>query len=302
MEFNQTSYEKHTNMYSKTDLDTMNKWTQKNTVDYWRHKRMYDTMLPLLSCYKDASWLTIGDGRYGTDANYLLQYTKNVVASDIAEECLKVAKENNFIQEYKIENAESLSFENNSFDFVVCKEAYHHFPRPMIAVYEMIRVAKNAIILIEPNDSNTIIPQQQSFASAFFWFKQSCKNAIKKLLNKPIFYHQGNYEDVGNYVFSISEREIEKVGLGLNLDMVAFKGINDYYIEGVESELLENNGPLFNTIKNNIAIEDNLVKKGARKPGLLTAILFKKMPSDECISALKKDGFSITKLTKNPYL
>jgi SAM-dependent methyltransferase len=48
---------------------------------------------------------------------------------------------------FQKENAEQLSFEDESFDFVLCKEAYHHFPRPMIALYEMIRRRCRLIVL-----------------------------------------------------------------------------------------------------------------------------------------------------------
>lgn len=53
---------------------------------------------------------------------------------------------------YSVENAESLSFRDNEFEVAFCKEAYHHFPRPFLALYEMLRVASKAVVLAEPND------------------------------------------------------------------------------------------------------------------------------------------------------
>ena len=38
----------------------------------------------------------------------------------------------------------------------------------------------------------------------------------KKSIGRKVYYNFGNYEQVGNYVYTISEREIEKVGLGLD--------------------------------------------------------------------------------------
>lgn len=302
MEFKDTSYEGHTKHFGITNDEDLQKWTRTDTVDYWRHKRMYDTLLPLLKNYKNDKWLTVGDGRYGVDAHYLQQYSDKVIASDITGERLKIAKEKGYVNEYKVENAERMTFEDNSFDFILCKETYHHFPRPAIAVYEMLRVAKKAIVFIEPNDENIITPQTQSFNSAFFWLKQACKNLIKKLLKKQAYYHQGNYEEVGNYVFSISEREIEKIALGLNYEMVAFKGMNDYYIQGVEYEAAENGNALFEKIKKEIKQADNLVRKGGRKFGLLTAIIFKDMPNENCIKDMREMGYTITTLMRNPYL
>lgn len=127
-------------------------WFEKDTVDYWRHKRMRDSLLPLISFYPNSSWLTIGDGRYGTDANYLLSKGVDAHASDIQEELLKIGNEKGFIKKFSKQNAEALNFSDNEFDFVYCKESYHHFPRPAIAVYEMLRVAKKVIVLQEPKD------------------------------------------------------------------------------------------------------------------------------------------------------
>lgn len=302
MSFNTKSYELHSNTYKDTDVDKAKQWTNKDTVDYWRHKRMYDTLLPILTNYPNASWLTVGDGKYGTDANYLLGFTPNVLATDIAEDCLKMAKESGFIPNYKIENAEKLSFEDNTFDFALVKEAYHHFPRPSIALYEMLRVSKKGIVLIEPNDPNAQIPQKFSVRQSFFWFIQSIKNKIKKLLGRESYYSMGNYEPVGNFVYSISEREIEKVALGLNYDLVAFKGINDDYIEGVEYELLKDHGPKYQTLLNTIQNEDKKVKEGKRIYGIITAIIFKEMPDESCMKSLMDAGYSVTKLSKNPYI
>ena len=149
------SYERHFEYDKTPDLEKLETWKRFDTIDAWRHKRMYDSVLPLISAYPLSKWLTIGDGRYGTDANYLLRNNvQNVLATSINNTLLKKSKEEGFITEYKVENAESLSFDDNSFDFVFCKESYHHFPRPMIAFYEMLRVAGTAVIIIEPNDVN----------------------------------------------------------------------------------------------------------------------------------------------------
>ncbi|MCX7986598.1 MAG: class I SAM-dependent methyltransferase, partial [Bacteroidales bacterium] len=53
---------------------------------------------------------------------------------------------------YRKENAEQLSVPDNSYDYVSCREALHHFPRPYLALYEMLRVSKKGIIIIEPID------------------------------------------------------------------------------------------------------------------------------------------------------
>lgn len=302
-DFNSISYEKHKNQ----NLDYFNSeklvsWKNKNTIDYWRHDRMISNVIPLIKSNEDESWLTVGDGRYGTDANYLLSNgVSNVLATDISDTYLKIALEDRFISKCQIENAESMTFENNSFDYVLCKEAYHHFPRPMTALYEMIRVAKKAVVLIEPQDSNIVSVQKLSLLSLFKLSNQVIKNKLKKIVGIKPYYDFGNYEDVGNYVYTISEREIEKVALGLNFDMVSFKSMNDDYIDGVEFEEINEQLELFKNIKKNIKKLDQKAKSDFVPSGLLIAIIHKNIPESETLNKLEEIGFINHKLPKNPY-
>ena len=103
---------------------------------------MLKTIKPFIK--KGEHWLTIGDGRYGTEANYIMTNGANALATDYSDKLLKIGKEIGFINEYKKENAESLSFQDNSFDYVLIKEAFHHFPRPWIALHEAFRVCKGS--------------------------------------------------------------------------------------------------------------------------------------------------------------
>ena len=303
-DFNLKSYELHKAEHQKHfNSEKLSSWKNKTTVDFWRHERMYSNISPLIDSYPDASWLTIGDGRYGTDANFILsQGCKDVLATDISDTYLRIALAEGFITNYKTENAESLSFDNSSFDFVLCKEAYHHFPRPMVALYEMIRVAKKGVILMEPQDPNLLVPSRLQLNSLLKWTGQTIKNALKTRMGKEIYYSYGNYEEVGNYIYTISEREIEKVALGLNLDLVSFKGLNDYYEEGVEFEEQDELSELFKRVKTNIAEKDKRTRKGLQQAGMLISIIFKTPPSKDCLTSLEQMGFKIRKLPKNPYI
>ena len=114
---------------------------------------------------------------------------------------------------------------------------------------------------------------------------------------------QGEFEEVGNYKYSISRREIEKVALGLNYKMVAFKGNNDAYVKGVEFEKLSVNGPLQKQVKKSISIKHFLVKIGFVDYYLLTyGYNFKQRPSKNLLHNLSINGFEIVKLLDNPYI
>jgi len=54
---------------------------------------------------------------------------------------------------YQRQNLESLPFESGSFDLVFCKETLHHLARPVLGLYEMLRVCRRGAILIEPCES-----------------------------------------------------------------------------------------------------------------------------------------------------
>lgn len=307
----QKVYESHTKFmeqYAKGEggAELAATWLNTETVDYWRHSRMYACADPLLLTNPGARWLTVGDGHYGRDAWYLSQKGAKVVASDVADVLLREGKAAGLISDYSQENAEKLSFENDSFDFVFCKESFHHFPRPMIALYEMLRVARTGVLLIEPNEAPEI--GELSFL---------LKRVLKKIMlsfglgsrlrndDTSLFIPYGNtYEEAGNYVYSISEREIEKVALGLNYPVVAFKGVNDWYLKGVEYETADSKSVLLNKIKTEIRKADRRVQKGLSRGHAiqLVACIFKKTPGDSIRNALTAAGFRIGDLPRNPHI
>ena len=260
-------------------------WLEGKTIDAWRHSRMYAFVNPITKADPKTSWLTVGDGRYGTEAHYLTGRVKDVLATDIADAFLKEAKNAGYIKKYKRENAEKLSFENNSFDYVLCKESYHHFPRPTIALYEMLRVAKKAVILIEPNDVKT-----RGFSWKRFWSIDDPKTQVN------------HFEVSGNYVYSISRREIEKVALGVGLPAVAFSGFDDIYIEKSSTDKIADNTFSFKRIKAILWFLDILYKLRMRDRSLLVAIIFKERPSSKMIRELKLFGYDVRMLPKNPYI
>jgi hypothetical protein len=90
----------------------------------------------------------------------------------------------------------------------------------------MLRVAKQAVIFIEPNE--------HYFKPLTGQFLKILKNSIKKMIGKTVYHtDHSHYETVGNYIYTMSKREIEKVALGFKTTGHAYRYINDYYEEGV---------------------------------------------------------------------
>ncbi|TRX51653.1 methyltransferase domain-containing protein [Fulvivirga sp. M361] len=296
--FEKKSYQQHSEHFKEYSLGSKKEshaktWFQKDTVDAWRHRRMYEILDPLLLNDPGGKWLTVGDGRYGNDAKYILERGSDALATDISDILLKEAKGIGYIDNYKKENAETLSFQNTEFDYVLCKESYHHFPRPMVALYEMLRVASKAVLLIEPNDeyiAGTVL-------RAIF---RNLKRNLKAVFGRNSDKH--SFEESGNYIFSISKREIEKVALGLNYKVVVFKGINDAHFPGVEYEKISEKGLLQKKTKLYINLQNVLCRLGFMDYGLLATIIFKQEPTKKLIEQLSCQGYEVIRLPDNPYI
>ncbi len=300
MAFEQGSYQKHADHYAEQDSKLVETWLIEDTVDAWRHNRMYAFLDPLLKTYQGASWLTVGDGRYGTDAHYIIGKGGKAHASDISDFCLKEAAEKGFINEWSVENAESLSFDDNSFDFVLCKESYHHFPRPAKALYEMLRVAKKGVILLEPYDRNLTTPHRFSISDGLYTLAKIAKSVLSYFTGKS-GYNYGAYEPVGNYIFSISPREMEKVALALNYPFVAFSRLWDYYEPEGAWEKYEDNGPARRKIEKMIKVQEWQNRLGLIRNGFCIALIMKEMPSIGAKTALNSQGYDCFDLPRNPY-
>jgi ubiquinone/menaquinone biosynthesis C-methylase UbiE len=261
-------------------------YVSPDTVDNWRHLRLREGLLPILKHDPGASWLTIGDGNYGSDAYYLNQHAANAIATSLTNTTLVIAAEKGFIQEYRAENAERLSQTDQSIHYTLCKEAYHHFPRPAVAFYEMTRISKKAVVLIEPVEGSGRILNRFKC-----WMK-------KRLRGDTEF----EFEISGNYIFRLSVREMEKMMIAMNGKTIAYKYFNDYYNSsyGGDSVSIESKG--LRLTKLGILAQDILCQLRLLDWGLVTFIAFTGPVSKALLVNLRSNGFHIRDLPQNPYL
>jgi len=264
------------------------------TVDHWRHRRAFARLGPLLRAFPAANWLTIGDGRCASDAQYLKRHGAKAIATDISGTLLAEAKRRGVIDEYRVENAEKLSFSDESVDLVLCKESYHHFPRPMLALYEMLRVARIAVVLHEPLDRFMRSPLPEA---TWNWLKSLPRRLTGRY--KPDIPFR--FEPAGNFIYTLSRREIQKAAMALDLPCLAFAQMNDCYIEGVETEPAVDGNAMFGKVQRRIRQLDLLCRLRIRQPQLLTAVIFKQMPPAGVLDELKRGGYRVDRLPVNPY-
>jgi len=242
------------------------------------------------------TWLTVADYN-GLEANYLVQQGQNVVASDISDALLKEVKAEGLIPEYSKQNVEKLTYGDDSFDYVMCKEAFHHFPRAYLGLYEMIRVSRMATILLtEPIDI-------LSKMSLLVLIKNMCDRIHPLLINK-LWKNRFSWETVGNYVFKISEIEIEKIAMGMGLPYIAFKRYEIFAthknIDGLSDVPL--NQKVYRKIKMKLAMRSIISSVGIIPHSSLCCVVFKEQPSEEIVKKMKEKGFITIQLPSNPYL
>lgn len=265
----------------------------KNSMTYLLTVEPIKVLHPFFS--ERAQWLVVGDYR-GIEANYLKTHAQKVHASDISDVFLKEANSLGLIDDFSKQNVECLSFDNDSFDYILCKEAYHHFPRAYLGLYEMLRVSKKAVFLLaEPLDISTKIPLLMAI-------KNVCDKINLNLINK-IWKNRYSFETVGNYVFKVSERELEKIAMGIALPCMAVKSFQIFLshkpIEGALDQ--PPNMAFKNRVARHVGWRNFLDKIGILPANSLSCILFKIMPTDSERLALEKMGFKFQVFPKNPY-
>src|SRR5690349_20554026 len=107
MNFHELSYKLHAeqdNTHARTmSLDMYENWFESGTVDLWRHLRMFSLVDPFLQEFRDSSWLTVGDGSYGTASMYIERNGSHALPIDINVSLLQLSKEHGLIKDYKEE-------------------------------------------------------------------------------------------------------------------------------------------------------------------------------------------------------
>lgn len=254
----------------------------------WRHARLRAPLQPFVDDDPRHSWLTVGDGRYGSDGVALSRMgAGDVHCTDLTDTLLAVAHADGLVARYSKQNAEALDFDDDSFDYVYCKESLHHFPRPYVALEQMFRVARRAVILCEPRDVEIDTAPLQFVL-----------RLARRLRGRGGQRHE--FEPVGNYIYAVSEREMEKFLLGRHHPVVAFQGINDYFLEAPGDDVQRQRRAMAR-LRFMIGLQDAMAWLGIRRSRLLCVALFKQPPSPSLATRLGHGRWRLRTLPRNPY-
>src|SRR5688500_15923809 len=127
----------------------------------------------------------------GIDVYYLKKhFNSKFFLTDLSENAVTIAKASFPGTEGQVEDAEKLSFSDDSFDYAVIAHGLHHLPRPILGLYELMRVAKEGVIVIERNDS---------------WLTRV---ATALVLATEV-------EECGNYVYRLSKHDVARIANSL---------------------------------------------------------------------------------------
>ena len=260
----------------------------QETIDSWRHERMFDTVRALITSRPDAKWLTIGDN--GADAWMLRQLgAKTVTASSISDARLQKLGDMGLLKGIQIRpiNAESIDLPDQSVDFIFCKEAFHHFPRAPLAFYEFLRVARIGFILIEPREPTRSKPLD--------FVRSMAKRVLRR---RSALYEQ--FEPVGNYIYRLSEREVFRMLSAIQVPWFAVKSFSDFSTVWLAKQQRKKLLPRL-VFRLGLGVQNQFARLGIMNPGLCAIFVPTSPDVAEIKNALDSSGFVITNTPRNPY-
>ncbi|EKE26191.1 MAG: Methyltransferase protein [uncultured bacterium (gcode 4)] len=185
---------------------------KENTLQRYLWSLMLETWNSLLSTNISGKTLLIICAWSWYDADFWHKKWAIVTATDLSEIACEKIKERNSSINVKIENAESLSYNDNSFDYVIVRAWLHHLPRPILWIYEMLRVAKKWILFMEAQDS-----------------------MVMRILRKSWLVLE--IEPSWNYVYTFTRREIYKLCRSMFLNKPQIKTYFYQYIPYLSNKI-----------------------------------------------------------------
>lgn len=155
----------------------------------------------------------------GIEAHYLKKFCapKEIYFSDIHIRAAEKTKSNFYTEPFVLTNNQNPSFKDNSFDYVLVAASLHHLKEPVRGLYELLRVAKEGLIVIEPNDS-----------------------LLTRFFVRLGLAHEYE-EEHGNFVYRFNKRDVDKIvrALFFKYILVRFFAIHRVAKTGLEFLLLK---------------------------------------------------------------
>jgi len=127
------------------------------------------------------------------------------------------------LKEIEYQNMENLKYPNNSFDYSVVHASLHHMSKPYLGLYEMYRVSRKGILVIESHD-NLIMKLLIKLH-----LTENFENSSTKYRGLKINKNGVDGTSIPNYIYRFTENELIKFSKSLDLNK-SHKLYFDYYL------------------------------------------------------------------------
>lgn len=266
-------------------------WLTPGNADYWGNMLALEVLEKPMKALKSLSVVTVGDGKGGKEAVFFGSTGHRVLATDVSTVVLEEAKKRELIEECAKADAEALPFDDESYDIVATKETLHHLPRPYLAIYEMLRVARKGVIIIEPHYRHPSL-DQMSLATCI---RHVIRRIIKgRRVGQPHKVPPASYEVSGNFKFQFNPYELTQLARAAGLPAIAYGYAHHFFQKGCDS-IKGNELERLNAVKRQeFAIQD--AKEGLQARPFLVAVLWKEKMPDDFAAALREQRFQLYEL------
>lgn len=198
-------HDKENTKEENIELELRRPYDQSRLYKYLHHYDMNIAANSFKDGFRDKELLSFGCGR-GMDLEFFWRKGAKVTGLDITCSCLELARKRFKLIDGEVEticcDAEMVPLQDNSYDICYAYDSLHHCPKPYKAIKEMLRVAREAVIIMEPN-SSLIIDLSIKLGTTRLWessgnYKHYFKtknlneflkeNGAKKVVNEFSFY------------------------------------------------------------------------------------------------------------------
>lgn len=269
-------------------------WMAMDNADSWGNRLPLEPVEPFFKALPRQTIVTLGDGKGGKDARFFKDLGHEVTATDLIMPLLAEAQKRGYVDHVSKENAEALSFGDGAFDWAVAKEALHHMQRPYLALYEMLRVSKKGILLIEPHNQQNYL--RIKGVLSYLWKRLTGKQTERELGQTPLV----SYEESGNYAYKFHPYELSQCALAQGFLHVAYTYAYYFYEKNYPQIRGEELQKLQTELRRKMAERDQ--QGGLEARPLLVFFIFKEPPTTEATDVLRRSGFRIPVFPRNPYV
>ena len=253
------------------------------SLDAWRVAYSRKMILPFLRTVRGSSWLTVGDGYYGSDANFLSKHGVQATASSLSAKVLRVAQQRGWINKWSAENAESLSFADCAFDFVLCMEALQHCEFPEAALSETMRVSNQGIAIMGCiRREGRILDRIREFMR-------------RRLLGRQNIGVE-SYQPTGGPISRFYSEQVCENAKRAGFSVCAIKQFNMLPLGQFWNRRAAWLSPYFLLLKAGFFVSDLVCRLGLMTPSFAWFLVLRRPPSSAQLSVLTKSGFSLRTL------